>query len=162
MTGRFLVHEHQATRLHYDFRLEMGGVLKSWAIPKGPSMDPADKRLAVMVDDHPLSYFGWEGIIPQGRYGSGAVVVWDHGTYTLVEGDDPEAELSKGRLVMSLTGQRLRGGFLLIQMKGRGPKNWLLMKKKDSLAAAGWRLAIALTPQRLETLNVHAPPCETA
>lgn len=158
---RFVVHEHKATRLHYDFRLEMGGVLKSWAIPKGPSMDPAEKRLAVMVSDHPLVYADYEGIIPEGSYGAGPVVVWDQGMYVPLEGD-PMQGIKAGRLAFTLQGKRLKGAFALVLMKGRGTgKEWLLMKKKDTLAVSRWKLETALTPQKLKSLKVKIPPCDT-
>jgi bifunctional non-homologous end joining protein LigD len=142
---RFVVQEHHARQLHYDFRLEIGGVLKSWAIPKGPSLNPTDKRLAVMVDDHELEYVDFEGIIPDGQYGSGAVVIWDSGTYRLLEGDDPVKALEAGKIVMELHGKLLKGGFTLVKMKGRGEKNWLLIKKKDSYSQSKWTLHKALT-----------------
>jgi bifunctional non-homologous end joining protein LigD len=142
---RFVIQEHHARQLHYDFRLEMEGVLKSWAIPKGPSLNPADKRLAVMVDDHALEYFNFEGIIPEGQYGSGAVVIWDSGSYRLLEGDTPMQALESGKIVMELFGKRLKGGFTLVKMKGRGEKNWLLIKKKDSYSRSKWTIQRALT-----------------
>jgi bifunctional non-homologous end joining protein LigD len=141
---RFVVQEHHARQLHYDFRLEIEGVMKSWAIPKGPSLKPADKRLAVMVDDHLIEYFDFEGIIPEGQYGAGMVVIWDSGTYSLVEGDDPVKSLESGKIVMELNGKTLKGGFALVKMKGRGEKNWLLIKKKDSYSQAKWTLQKAL------------------
>jgi bifunctional non-homologous end joining protein LigD len=121
----FVVHEHHARHLHYDFRLEMDGVLKSWAVPKGPSMNPADKRLAIMVEDHPLDYASFEGVIPEGQYGAGTVSIWDKGTYQLIDG-----EIESGRLEFLLKGKRLKGTFVLIKMKGK-EKEWLLIKKKD-------------------------------
>jgi bifunctional non-homologous end joining protein LigD len=150
---RFVVQEHHAKQLHYDFRLEIEGVLKSWAIPKGPSLNPADKRLAVMVDDHALEYFNFEGIIPEGQYGSGAVVIWDSGTYRLLEGDDPVQALETGKIVMELHGKRLKGGFTLVKMKGRGEKNWLLIKKKDSHSQSKWILQKALTERKKRSLR---------
>lgn len=158
---RFVVHEHKATRLHYDFRLEMGGVLKSWAVPKGPSMNPAEKRLAVMVSDHPLVYADFEGIIPEGNYGAGPVVVWDEGAYVPLEGD-PLHGIKGGKLAFELKGKKLRGAFALALMKGRGTgKEWLLMKKKDAHADPHWKLETALTSQKLKKLKVKIPPCDT-
>lgn len=156
---RFVVQEHHAKQLHYDFRLEIGGVLKSWAIPKGPSLNPADKRLAVMVDDHELDYFDYEGIIPEGQYGSGAVVIWDSGTYSLIEGDDPIKALGSGKIVMELNGEILKGGFTLVKMKGRGEKNWLLIKKKDEYSQTKWVLQKALTEEKKSSLCKRQPPC---
>jgi bifunctional non-homologous end joining protein LigD len=160
MEIRFVIHEHHARQLHYDFRLEIAGVLKSWAIPKGPSLNPADKRLAVMVDDHLLEYFDFEGIIPESQYGSGAVVIWDSGTYNLVEQNDPMEALESGKIVMELHGNILKGGFTLVQMKGRGEKNWLLIKKKDQYSQAKWTLQKALTEERKKSLSEMDPPCE--
>jgi bifunctional non-homologous end joining protein LigD len=151
---RFVVQKHDATRLHYDFRLEMDGVLKSWAVPKGPSLDPNDKRLAMQVEDHPVSYFDFEGTIPEGNYGAGAVIVWDVGTWEplspipvkgkFVAGTAAEARemLQKGDFKFRLHGQRLKGDFALIHIKGRRPGSkgteWLLIKKKDDEAVAGY------------------------
>jgi bifunctional non-homologous end joining protein LigD len=160
MKMRFLVHEHHARRLHYDLRLEIAGVLKSWVLPKGPSLNPADKRLAVMVDDHPLEYFGFEGIIPAGRYGAGIVVVWDLGEYSLLEGDDPLDALERGKILVELRGKILKGHFTLVKMKGRGENNWLLIKKKDAYSQASWALPLALTKEKEATLEERVPPCK--
>jgi bifunctional non-homologous end joining protein LigD len=143
---RFVVHEHQARRHHFDFRLEIAGVLKSWAVPKGPSMDPAEKRLAVQVPDHPLSYGDFEGVIPEGQYGAGPVVIWDRGTFVTAS-DDPESDLDRGKLSFALQGGKLRGGFTLVRMRG-GDGQWLLIKQADELAERGWRISSALTPAR--------------
>jgi len=144
---RFVVQRHAATRLHYDFRLEMEGVLKSWAVPKGPSLDPADKRLAMQVEDHPVSYFDFEGTIPEGNYGGGTVMLWDVGIWEplspvpvkgkFVPGTDREASamLKGGDFKIRLHGKRLNGDFALIHMKARRPGSkgteWLLIKKQD-------------------------------
>ncbi len=157
---RFLVQEHHARSLHYDFRLEIAGVLKSWALPKGPSLNPADKRLAVMVDDHSLEYFGFEGIIPADQYGAGAVVVWDRGEYRLLEGDDPLGALEGGKMIIELRGKILKGGFALVKMKGRGEKNWLLIKKKDAHSVAKWAIPRALTKEKQAALEERVPPCK--
>jgi bifunctional non-homologous end joining protein LigD len=137
---RFVVQKHRATRLHYDFRLEMEGVLKSWAVPKGPSLDPADKRLAMQVEDHPVSYFDFEGTIPEGNYGAGTVMVWDVGTWE-PEGDAHEM-LAKGDLKFRLDGQKLKGSFALIHIKSRKPGSkgteWLLIKHRDAYVQAGY------------------------
>jgi len=157
---RFVVQEHHARQLHYDFRLEIDGVLKSWAIPKGPSLNPTDRRLAVMVDDHALEYFDFEGIIPEGQYGSGAVVIWDTGTYSLLEGDDSVQALENGKIVMELHGKTLKGGFTLVKMRGRGEKNWLLIKKKDEYSQTKWILQKALTEEKKSNLRERKPLCD--
>jgi bifunctional non-homologous end joining protein LigD len=157
---RFVVQEHHARQLHYDFRLEMAGVLKSWALPKGPSLRSMDKRLAIMVDDHPLDYFNFEGIIPAAHYGAGAVVVWDSGSYKLLEGNDPIQSLERGKIVIELHGKTLRGAFTFVKMKGRGEKNWLLIKKKDQYSNAKWILNQALTEKKKRGLIEKDPLCE--
>jgi bifunctional non-homologous end joining protein LigD len=151
---RFVVQKHDATRLHYDFRLEMEGVLKSWAVPKGPSLDPADKRLAMQVEDHPVSYFDFEGIIPEDNYGAGTVMVWDVGTWQplspvavqgkYVPGTEAEAVamLAKGDVKFRLDGKKLKGDFALVKMKGRRPgskgNEWLMIKKHDQYVVEGY------------------------
>ncbi|MBV9521157.1 MAG: ATP-dependent DNA ligase, partial [Alphaproteobacteria bacterium] len=114
----FVIQKHAARRLHYDFRLELDGVLKSWAVPKGPSLDPEEKRLAVHVEDHPLDYGGFEGVIPQGQYGGGTVMLWDRG-YWLSEDGDATAAYRKGHLKFRLIGEKLRGRWVLVRMGGR-------------------------------------------
>src|SRR6202171_675582 len=111
----FVVQKHDASRLHYDFRLAINGVLVSWAVPKGPSMNPADKRLAVRTEDHPLEYADFEGVIPEGQYGAGTVMVWDQGTYEVENGLSVEQQLARGEIKVILHGKKLRGGFVLVQ-----------------------------------------------
>jgi bifunctional non-homologous end joining protein LigD len=151
---RFVVQKHRATRLHYDFRLELEGVLKSWAVPKGPSLDPADKRLAMQVEDHPVSYFDFEGVIPEGNYGAGTVMVWEVGTWEplspvavagkYLPGTDAEAleMIKKGDLKFRLHGKKLNGDFALVRMRSRRPGSkgteWLLIKKKDDKVVEGY------------------------
>src|ERR1043166_8082987 len=135
----FVIQKHAATRLHYDFRLEMEGVLRSWAVPKGPSLDPGEKRLGVHVEDHPLDYGTFEGIIPKGQYGGGTVLLWDRGTWHS-EGD-PVADYRKGRLKFRLDGEKLQGSWMLVRMHGErageDKENWLLIKEKDETAEPG-------------------------
>jgi bifunctional non-homologous end joining protein LigD len=139
----FVVQMHDASHLHYDFRLEMEGVLKSWAVPKGPSLNPEDKRLAMEVEDHPFDYKDFEGTIAEGNYGAGNVIVWDNGTYHALDTEDKEAGekellkgLKKGHLSFILKGKKLKGEFSLIKMHGADKENmWLLIKKKDAFAS---------------------------
>jgi len=140
---RFVVHKHAATHLHYDFRLELDGVLKSWAIPKGPSLDPSVKRLAMMVEDHPFDYKDFEGIIPEGNYGAGKVIIWDEGTYHSYETDDREESerilrkgLQKEDLKFELAGRKLKGKFALVKIKTDEKNSWLLVKKQDDFAGS--------------------------
>jgi bifunctional non-homologous end joining protein LigD len=135
---QFVIQKHAATRLHYDFRLELEGVLKSWSVPKGPSLDPKVKRLAMQTEDHPMAYADFEGIIPKGQYGGGTVLLWDRGTWEPLEGD-PHKEFAAGNLKFRLKGTKLQGGFALIRLKPRGPRrgeddgrSWLLIKERDA------------------------------
>jgi bifunctional non-homologous end joining protein LigD len=136
----FVVQKHAASYLHYDFRLEIGGVLKSWAIPKGPSMNPEKKRLAIQVEDHPYDYKDFEGTIPEGNYGAGTVIVWDQGTYILINNDRDdvtsqlESDLAEGHLSLFLKGKKLKGGFELLKFKTKQESTWLLIKQKDQYA----------------------------
>ncbi|MCG6917357.1 MAG: 3'-phosphoesterase [Deltaproteobacteria bacterium] len=158
MRYRFVVHEHHASRLHFDFRLELEGVLKSWAVPKGPSMNPADKRLAVEVEDHALEYIDFEGIIPEGNYGAGAVVIWDEGEFELLE-------TSEKKISFLLHGRILQGGFTLTKLKPKGKgvaKDWLLIKKSDEHASREWQLDLALTEEKQRQLVERIPHCETS
>ena len=135
---RFVVQKHAASHLHYDFRLQIGDVLVSWAVPKGPSIDPAVKRLAIQVEDHPLEYRDFEGVIPEGDYGGGTVMIWDEGVihWNESEGISPAEMLKKGQLSFTLAGKRLKGSFRLIKTHyGKQKDSWLLMKGKDEHAA---------------------------
>lgn len=141
----FVIQRHAASRLHYDFRLEMDGVLKSWAVPKGPSLDPKDKRLAMMVEDHPYDYKDFEGNIPEGNYGAGQVEVWDSGTYEPLDNnsklsDEKELlkELHAGSLKFILHGKKLKGEFALVKMKNTEENSWLLIKHKDDFAESDY------------------------
>jgi bifunctional non-homologous end joining protein LigD len=135
----FCVQRHDATRLHYDFRLEIDGVLKSWAVPKGPTLDPTLKHFAAHVEDHPVEYGSFEGNIPAGNYGAGSVMLWDHGTFDLLGELPGDAQIAKGDLKFRLHGEKLKGDFALVKMKGRGKGNeWLIIKKRDEFAVEGW------------------------
>ena len=137
--GRFFVQRHDATRLHYDFRLEISGTLKSWAVPKGPPMVPGVKALAMMVEDHPLEYGDFEGNIPEGNYGAGSVMLWDKGTFDLLDVGDGDSQIRRGDLKFRLHGKKLNGDFALVLMKGRGKGNeWLLIKKQDDFVIPDW------------------------
>lgn len=135
---QFCVQRHHASHLHYDFRLEVDGALKSWAIPKGPTLNPSEKRLAMMVEDHPLEYGSFEGNIPQGNYGAGSVMLWDRGTYEVLDNMPADEQLTRGDFKFHLDGEKLRGDFALVRMKRGKGNEWLLLKKKDSFAQAGW------------------------
>lgn len=139
--SRFVIQKHDATSLHYDFRLEAGGVLKSWAVPKGPSIDPREKRLAIPTEDHPLEYARFEGVIPEGEYGAGPVIVWDAGTYrNLTERNGKEVPVERairnGHLSIWLAGKKLTGGYALTRVGGGKRARWLLVKEKDERADA--------------------------
>ena len=141
MRKRFVVHEHHATRLHFDLRLEIGGVLKSWAVPKGVSMNPAEKRLAVAVPDHSLGYINFEGTLAEGTYGAGEVRIWDKGEFDT--NGDAGKQISQGKLVFTFYGAKLNGEFTLLKMNGQ-EKNWLIIKAKDDFADATWKLETIL------------------
>ncbi|HYW42748.1 MAG TPA: DNA polymerase ligase N-terminal domain-containing protein [Bryobacteraceae bacterium] len=135
----FCVQRHDATRLHYDFRLEIDGVLKSWAVPKGPTLDPGLKHFAAHVEDHPVEYGSFEGTIPKGNYGAGSVMLWDRGAFELLGGVSGKEQLARGDVKFRLHGEKLKGEFAIVHMKGRGKGNeWLLIKKRDQFAVPGW------------------------
>lgn len=150
----FVVHEHHAKNLHFDLRLEMEGVLKSFAIPKGPSLNPQDKRLAIMVDDHPISYANFEGIIPAGFYGAGYVVIWDNGVYELKKGS-----IEDGLLELDFKGNILKGMFILKKIQN-SENNWLFFKKKDNFVEPNFKLNLALTEKKKKELKETIPPCD--
>jgi bifunctional non-homologous end joining protein LigD len=143
----FVIQKHHATRLHYDFRLEMEGVLRSWAIPKGPSLNPAEKRLAMLTEDHPIDYGGFEGVIPKGNYGAGKVIIWDNGTYEMVDPDTPENGWKKGKLHFVLRGKKLSGEWVLVR-GSRDPKQWIFFKVRDEYAAPD----VDITEERPESI----------
>jgi bifunctional non-homologous end joining protein LigD len=175
---RFVVQKHRATRLHYDFRLEAGGVLASWAVPKGPSLDTNERRLAMHVEDHPFDYRSFEGTIPAGQYGAGEVIVWDEGTYTLAEGTDPVAEIAAGKIKFVLAGTKLHGMFTLVKIKpkdGERGDPWLLIKDHDEFvdpsydveqhpesAVTGKTLADVASNPRAKTWNSDRPAAAPA
>lgn len=163
----FVVQKHNATRLHYDFRLAVNGVLASWAVPKGPSMNPADKRLAVRTEDHPLEYARFEGVIPPGQYGAGTVMVWDLGKYESLE-NPPEEQLALGKIQIVLQGEKLRGGFTLVKIENRSMSSsrrdyWLLIKSRDEYADPSWDIESArfdrsvLTGRSLKEIKNEKP-----
>jgi bifunctional non-homologous end joining protein LigD len=162
----YVVQKHAASTLHYDLRLESGGVLKSWAVPKGPSMDPAVKRLAVPTEDHPMAYAGFEGVIPEGHYGAGTVIVWDRGTFTNLKEDKGFAEsLEEGHATFRLDGVKLRGGFALLRTGGGGKPRWLFFKMKDGDARPGSDVAeeepgSVLTGRSLEQVAAEEEPSD--
>jgi bifunctional non-homologous end joining protein LigD len=144
----FVVQKHDASRLHYDFRLAVNGVLASWAVPKGPSMNPADKRLAVRTEDHPLEYARFEGVIPPGQYGAGTVMVWDLGKYEPWKNQPPEEQLARGKIQIVLQGEKLRGSITLVQTENRSASScrrdyWLLIKSRDEYADPSWDIESA-------------------
>ncbi|HET7719227.1 MAG TPA: DNA polymerase ligase N-terminal domain-containing protein, partial [Acidimicrobiales bacterium] len=139
-SSRFVVQRHRARRLHYDLRLEMAGVLVSWAVPRGPTLDPKARQLAVHVEDHPVEYFDFEGVIPKGEYGGGDVIVWDWGTWSHAKPGDPLEAIEKGDLHFDLEGQKLAGRFVLVRRDrdSSGKEQWLLLHKNDDFAVPGW------------------------
>jgi bifunctional non-homologous end joining protein LigD len=147
--GEFCVQRHRARRLHYDLRIEVGGVLKSWAVPEGPSQDPSEKRLAVHVEDHPMEYATFEGVIPPGNYGAGSMMLWDHGAYEVIGEPAAEGQLERGDFKIRLHGQKLHGDYVLVRTKQNKGQDWLLIKKKDDHAVSGWN--IDLYPRSVKT-----------
>jgi DNA ligase D-like protein (predicted 3'-phosphoesterase) len=144
---RFVVHQHDATSLHYDVRLEAAGALKSWAVPKGPSTDPRDKRLAMPTEDHPLDYAGFEGVIPEGRYGAGPVIVWDTGSYRNLGDTEVERAVEGGHVTVWLEGRKLRGGYALTRIGKGATGRWLLVKMDDDDAADARRRPVKTQPE---------------
>jgi bifunctional non-homologous end joining protein LigD len=162
----FCVQRHDATRLHYDFRLGIDGVLKSWAVPKGPSLDPGVKHFAAHVEDHPMEYGSFEGTIPAGNYGAGSVMLWDRGSFELLGEESGEAQIARGDLKFRLHGEKLKGDFALVHMRGRGKGNeWLIIKKRDEHAAPGWDVEAhaysVLSGRTQEEIARNLPPRKT-
>jgi bifunctional non-homologous end joining protein LigD len=164
----FVVQKHAARRLHYDVRLAINGVLASWAVPRGPSMNPADKRLAIRTEDHPLEYADFEGVIPEGQYGAGTVMVWDRGQYEPKDGVAPEEHLARGKIDVILHGKKLRGGFTLVRTGGRSAepdkgRRWLLVKHRDRYADPSWNIErpeldhSVLTGRTMKEIEANAP-----
>jgi bifunctional non-homologous end joining protein LigD len=154
----YVIQKHHSGHLHYDLRLESGGVLKSWAVPKGPSLDPAEKRLAVEVEDHPLDYAGFEGAIPEGEYGAGSVIIWDRGTYRPQGEARFEEMLEKGAVKIEISGEKLAGGFALVRTRFGGKKNhWLLIKEKDAHARPGSKVTAESPRSALSGRDVDDP-----
>ena len=142
MQKRFVIHEHHASHLHFDLRLEIGGVLKSWAVPKGVSMNPQEKRLAVHVPDHSVGYINFEGKLAEGTYGAGEVLIWDKGVFETITGN-AEEQLEKGKLIFIFYGAKLKGEFTLLKM-WKQEKNWLIIKSPDEFADKSWKLETVL------------------
>jgi bifunctional non-homologous end joining protein LigD len=163
----FVVQKHRATRLHYDFRLAIDGTLKSWAVPKGPSLNSADKRLAVQTEDHPLDYGSFEGKIPEGNYGAGTVMVWDRGTFHVEGNVDALKQLERGEIKFNLNGEKLRGSFVLVKLKQSTKGNeWLMIKHKDASEDPAWKIdehdGSAITGRTLEEIAEELPPKRAA
>lgn len=164
----FVVQKHQARALHYDFRLEIGGVLVSWAVPKGPSLNPGDKRLAMQTEDHPVEYADFEGVIAEKQYGAGTMMVWDKGIWQIESDDSAAKQLARGRLSFSLSGQKLQGAFMLIRTGGaqRAGKQWLLFKRSDEHAERSWKIdrfdGSVLTERTLEDIEQGRAPASAA
>src|ERR1700722_5824137 len=161
--GTFVVQKHSATRLHYDFRLAIDGVLKSWAVPKGPSLNPADKRLAVQTEDHPMDYANFEGNIPKGNYGAGTVMVWDRGEFEVEGQAGAREQLAQGEIKFQLTGEKLRGSFVLVKLKRSEKGNeWLMIKHKDAAEDPTWNVdehdGSVLTGRGLDEIKEELPP----
>jgi bifunctional non-homologous end joining protein LigD len=142
---KFVVQMHQASHLHYDLRLEIGGVLKSWAVPRGPSYDPGDKRASFQTEDHPVEYASFEGVIPPGNYGAGAMIVWDEGTMRITEGtEDPLEAIASGKIAFVLEGTKLKGEWALVKLKGKKyqANEWLLIKHRDGYVSTDWDVTV--------------------